>query len=82
MQASPYVVTKYIIAAVVVEESPRAAELLAEYGLSCMGCFFSENDTLEAGAKIHGMSTEEIDDMVTEINSQLEYEWKKEQKTQ
>lgn len=53
------------------QESPRAAQLLSEYGLHCISCFFSEFDTLENGAKIHGMSDEEMDTMISEINSTL-----------
>jgi hypothetical protein len=75
---APYVITKYDIAATIVEESPLAAEYLADFGLACTSCFFSDKDTLEIGAKIHGMTDAEVDDMVREINDQLEIEWKKE----
>ena len=73
---SPYVLTKFDILLNVSQESPRAAELLAEYGLHCLGCFFSEYDTLEMGAQVHGMGVDEIDSMVSEINIQLEKEWR------
>lgn len=58
------------------EECPRAAELLEEYGIHCVGCFFSENDTLETGGAMHNMSDEEVDEMIEEINGELEKEWR------
>ena len=70
-----YVLTKNSILMDVSQESPRSAELLSEYGLHCISCFFSEFDTLETGAKIHGMSDDEVDNMVSEINKQLEKEF-------
>lgn len=76
--SGPYVITKYDIAATIVEECPRAAELLSDYGLACTSCYFSEKDTLESGAIMHGMSMREIDDMIEEINIQIEDEWKNE----
>lgn len=80
MNKGPYVITKFDIAQTVVSECPLAAEYLADFGLSCTNCFFSDQDTIEIGAKIHGMKDLEIDEMVQEINEQLELDWEKEQK--
>lgn len=78
MNSKPYVITKFDKVATLIEECPRAGELLAEYGIHCVGCFFSENDTLETGAKLHNMTDEEMDAMIDEINGQLEKEWREE----
>jgi len=51
--------------------SPKAAELLAEYGLHCLTCFANQFDTLEQGAMVHGMDDDEIEDMITEVNKEL-----------
>jgi hybrid cluster-associated redox disulfide protein len=75
-EAVLYILTNDTILMRVLEESPRAAELLTEYGLHCLGCYFSELDTVETGARIHGMTDDEITDMITEINEQMEKEWK------
>ena len=75
-QTAPFVLSKFDRVNIIMEESPRAAELLAEYGIHCVGCYFSEEDTLETGGELHGMSDEEIDEMIEEINGQLEKEWK------
>jgi hybrid cluster-associated redox disulfide protein len=72
---STYILTKTQILRAVADESPRAAELLADYGLHCISCFFSEFDTLETGARVHGMTDTEVDDMVAEINEQMDKEF-------
>jgi hydroxylamine reductase len=77
---NPYVLSKFVLLADVARDCPKAAELLAEYGLHCLSCFASEIDTLEQGAQVHGMKDEEFDEMVNEINNELEKEWRKENK--
>ena len=51
-----------------VYEYPEAAEVLMSFGLHCIGCFASGFDTIKQGASIHGMSDEEINEMIDEIN--------------
>ncbi len=79
-QSAPYVITKFDKVNILTQESPRAAELLAEYGIHCAGCYFSEDDTLQIGGQMHGLSDEEVDDMVEEINQELEKEWRESHK--
>lgn len=55
----------------ILEKSSKAADLLAEYGLHCTSCFLNSTDTVEGGARMHGMSDEEIDSMIYEINTEL-----------
>lgn len=76
-QPKVYVITKYDLLGTLMQECPRAAELLAEYGLHCVSCFASEYDTLEMGAQVHGMRDEEMNEMIAEINEQLEKETNK-----
>lgn len=73
-QQKVYVLTKYDLLGTILQECPRAAELLAEYGLHCVSCFMNDYDTLETGAQIHGMTDEEMQEMIDEINEQLEKE--------
>lgn len=80
-QSAPYVITKFDKVNIIMDESPRAAELLADYGIHCVGCFFSEDDTLETGGQMHGMTDEEVDEMIDEINTELEKEWREENKS-
>lgn len=44
----------------VVENHPEAAEVFRKHGLSCMGCPFAMMETLEQGAKSHGIDLEKL----------------------
>ena len=67
----PYQLDKKVFISEIVKESTRSVELLAEYGIFCVSCPLNQYDTLEAGAFIHGMSQEDMDTMIAEINEQL-----------
>jgi hybrid cluster-associated redox disulfide protein len=66
-----YKLTKNSNLGLVAEKCPQAIELLAGYGLSCAGCFMRAYETIETGAKIHGLTDREIAKMIKEINSRL-----------
>lgn len=74
--SSLYVITRYDQLSIIMEECPRAVELLTEYGLHCASCFASGFDTLEIGAQMHNMTEDEMIEMINEINTQLEKEWR------
>ncbi len=57
----------------VVEKHPESAAILTGYGLHCVGCHFSDIDTLEAGAKLHGMDNETIEMMIKDINEVIKH---------
>ena len=50
------------------DKYPQAAEILMAYGLHCVNCHFSDLDTLEDGATMHGISDEEIGLMIKDVN--------------
>ena len=50
------------------EKYPEAASILMAYGLHCVGCYFSGRDTIEDGARIHGLGDEEIEMMIKDLN--------------
>lgn len=50
---------------------PEAKKVLAEYGLHCFSCAGSEFETLVEGCATHGFSTEEIDELVDDLNQML-----------
>lgn len=77
--AGPYVLTKSDLLINIGQDCPRAAQLLAEYGLHCLTCFLREYETLEIGAKVHGMTDYELDNMIKEINKQLKKEFKEQE---
>lgn len=54
-------------------EHPDTAEVLLSYGLHCVGCMASAFDTIEAGAKVHGMEDSEIEEMILRLNEVVKY---------
>jgi hybrid cluster-associated redox disulfide protein len=65
--------TKQTNLAELVYKYPDTAEVIMDYGLHCIGCIASSFDTIEAGAKVHGMSDEELDEMIERINEVINY---------
>ena len=56
----------------VLEQYPAAAPLLTEKGIHCVGCHVSPFETLEEGFRSHGMSEEEIDTVLADVNEKLD----------
>lgn len=52
----------------ILQKVPQAAGVMMEHGLHCVGCAAASYENLEQGAQAHGMSDEDIDKMVQEIN--------------
>ncbi len=71
IKAQKYAIKKDDLLGDIVFENPKAAALLAGYGLQCIGCFGAAFETVEVGAKVHGMSDKEIEKMIEEINKKL-----------
>ncbi|HKZ33813.1 MAG TPA: DUF1858 domain-containing protein [Candidatus Nanoarchaeia archaeon] len=61
-------ITKTTLINDLLEKNPEVAEILMAYGLHCVGCHFSDLDTLEDGAMMHGISDEEIGLMIKDVN--------------
>ena len=53
----------------IVQNHPESLEVFAKYGLGCIGCAAARFENLEAGAKVHGVSAEQ---MVQEINDLID----------
>jgi hybrid cluster-associated redox disulfide protein len=54
-----------------VKSYPQTAPLLLEYGLHCVGCFANDYDTIEMGARVHGMTDEEVGEMIDRVNETI-----------
>jgi hybrid cluster-associated redox disulfide protein len=67
------VITKDMNLGEVAYKFPESAEILLDFGLHCVGCFASSFDTIEVGAKVHGMSDAEITEMIERINEVINY---------
>ncbi len=46
--------------------NPRAREIFARHGMGCIGCLASTTETLENGAKMHGIN---VDALLRELNA-------------
>ncbi|MFC2142799.1 DUF1858 domain-containing protein [Candidatus Aenigmatarchaeota archaeon] len=55
----------------IVSKYPEAAIVLSAHGLHCIGCHVSQYETLEEGCLAHGISNEDIDKMINELNEYL-----------
>ncbi|MFH1295447.1 MAG: DUF1858 domain-containing protein [bacterium] len=52
---------------------PETAEVLLEWGLHCVGCGAMHYDTLETGAKIHGLSDKDLTELIDRLNEVIEF---------
>ncbi len=50
------------------QQFPKAGQVIARYGLHCVGCHIGVYETIEEGARAHGLSNDEIAKMMTELN--------------
>lgn len=50
---------------------PEAESVVTEYGLHCFRCEAGSLETLEEGCISHGFETEEIDELVDDLNNLL-----------
>lgn len=53
----------------ILDMKPGANEILQDFGLGCVHCELGNVETLEEGAKGHGLTDEEIQQLVDLINS-------------
>jgi hybrid cluster-associated redox disulfide protein len=51
--------------------NPEMNDVLYEYGLYCGNCSAAGFDTIEDGARIHGLEDEEIEELIQELNKKL-----------
>lgn len=55
----------------VVAKYPKSTEIMTRYGLHCLGCQVNPFESLEMGAKGHGMSDATFASMMQELNAKL-----------
>ena len=61
-------VTRDMTLGEIITEFPEAVEVMLKNGLHCVGCHVAAYETLEQGAKAHGMSDKDIEKMLEEMN--------------
>jgi len=59
------VVTKGTPIIEVLRSIPQAREIFARHGMGCIGCMGSATETVESGAKMHGIN---VDALLKELN--------------
>lgn len=51
---------------------PETVPIMLKYGLHCAGCHVASYETLEQGAKGHGMDEKGFEKMMAEMNKAIE----------
>lgn len=64
-------ITKDMRVSEIVTLCPEAEGVLAEYGLHCFHCSANTLETLEEGCRGHGFGTEEIAELVDDLNGMI-----------
>jgi len=60
----------------VVSMFPDSVPVMFGHGLHCVGCHVAVFETVEQGAKAHGMDEKEIDSLLKEMNEAIKKEAK------
>lgn len=70
-------ITKETVMGELIREHPETVPILLKFGLHCIGCPMSSMETIEQGTLGHGLTEEQLDALLKELNEAVE---KKEQK--
>ena len=66
------VITKDMTIGEVVAKYPAVIEPLQEAGVHCVGCHVSYSESLEDGFKGHGMTNEQVNEVIVKLNKAVE----------
>lgn len=50
----------------VISATPEAVKVLRKFNLGCIGCMGAQNESLEQGARAHGLN---VDELLKELNA-------------
>ena len=50
------------------EKNEKAAEILFDSGMGCVGCSMAFQETIEDGCLAHGMNEKDIDELIKKLN--------------
>ncbi|MBI4895484.1 MAG: iron-sulfur cluster assembly accessory protein [Candidatus Aenigmarchaeota archaeon] len=64
-------ITKDMTVGEVIMKYPNVVDILQSFGLHCVGCQVNTYETIEQGTVGHGMSKEEMENMIIEANDYL-----------
>ena len=68
----PAKISKEMALGEILKSFPEAVPVMLEHGLHCVGCHVAAFETIEQGAKAHGMSEEDIGKMLAKMNKAVE----------
>lgn len=61
-------ITKNMTIGEVVQKYPKSSEIFFKHGLHCIGCHVAFFETIEQGCSAHGLSKEQTDDLIEDLN--------------
>jgi hydroxylamine reductase len=61
-------ITKKTKMSKILEKNPKAAQILVEAGMHCVGCPMAMQETLEMGCLAHGMQEKDIEKIIEKLN--------------
>lgn len=64
-------ITKNTLLADIASDSQLAEILIEEFGLFCVGCPMAQAESLQQGALTHGLTDEQVTQLVERLNASL-----------
>lgn len=64
----------------IVNMGPKAIEILRNFGMGCIGCPSSQNESIEDAAAVHGIDVENLIKSLNKIPLREQIKWKIEKK--
>jgi hybrid cluster-associated redox disulfide protein len=64
-------ITKAMSFGEVISRHPETAMIMMNHGLHCVGCHAAAYETIEQGAKAHGMTEKDMEKMIREMNEAI-----------
>ena len=52
----------------IIKKNPKAQDILLKFGLGCANCGLGAVETLEEGAKAHGLSVKEVNELLNKLS--------------
>ena len=71
-KAKKPLITKDMLVATIVSKYPDTIPIMLAYGLHCFDCGASELETLEEGTVGHGMSQDDLEMILADVNEEAE----------
>ena len=58
----------------ILKKNPKAADILIDAGMHCVGCPMAMQESLEQGCLAHGMEEKDIEELIEKLNKLKEME--------